>query len=75
MRIMLRTAKIEAVTSSVQTAVWIASKKSRSVKRRTRVPATGPLFIACNGLLCHTCRAAIIPKSKPLTSVSISAAR
>ena len=36
---------------------------------------TGPLFIACNGLLRHTCRAGIIPNSSPLTRLNVRAAR
>ena len=36
--------------------------------------ALAPLFMACNGLLCHTCRAGINPKSRPLTTVRTKAA-
>ena len=73
MRTMPRTATNEAVTSSMQMTICAPNNRSRRANRRRGVASTGPLFIACNGLLCHTCRAGIIPNSSPLTSVRIRA--
>ena len=75
MRTMLRTATSEAVTSSMQIAICAPNNKSRRVNRRREVESTGPLFIACNGLLCRTCRAGSIPKSSALISINVSATR
>ena len=75
MRTMPRTATSEAVTSNVQIAICAPNNRSRRANRRSGVESTGPLFIACNGLLCDTCRAGIIPNSSPLTKVKIRAAR
>ena len=72
---MLRTATSEAVTKSMQIAIWTPNNKSRAVNRRSGIAFTGPLFIACNGLLYRTCRAGIIPKSNALTRVKVRAAR
>src|SRR5207247_11162834 len=43
------------------------NKRSRRANRRRGIGSAAPPFIACNGLLCHTCRAGIIPKSRALT--------
>ena len=75
MRSIPRTATNEEVTRSVQIAICAPNNRSRRASRRRGVESTGPLFIACNGLLCHTCRAGTIPNSSPLTSVKIKATR
>ena len=75
MRSIPRNATNEEVTRRVQIAICAPNNRSRKDSRRGVVESTGPLFIACNGLLCHTCRAGIIPNSSPLTRVKIKAAR
>ena len=70
---MPRTATNEAVTSSVQMAIWTQSSASRSAKPRENTGSIDPPFIACNGWLCHTCRAGAIPESSALTKVRIRA--
>ena len=75
MRTMPRIATSEAVTSSMQTAICAPNKRSRRANRCRGVGSAAPPFIAGNGLLCHTCRAGIIPKSSALTRVKVRAAR
>ena len=74
-RTMPRTATSEAVTSSVQIAICAPSNRSRRAKRRRRIESAGPLFIICNGLLCHACRAGTIPNSSALPRVNARPAR
>ena len=56
-------------------AICAPNKRSRRANRRRVVDSTGPLFIVCNGLLCHACRAGTIPKSNALTRVNARPAR
>jgi hypothetical protein len=74
-RAMPRTATSEAVTSSVQIAICAPSNRSRAANRRIGIESTGPLFIACNGLLWHAWRAGTIPKNNALIRVKISATK
>ena len=70
-----RTATSEAVTSNMQIAICAPNNKSRSENRRNGIESTGPLFIACNGLLCRTVLAGSIPNRSALTSVKMKATR
>jgi hypothetical protein len=72
---MPRTATSEAVTKSMQMAICAPNNKSRGVNRRSGIASTGPLFIACNGLLSHTFLAGIIPNKSALTRVKVRATR
>ena len=72
---MPRTATSEAVTSSVQIAICAPSNRSRRVNRRRCKESIGPLFIVCNGLLLHACRAGTIPNSSALPSVNTKPVR
>ena len=72
-RTMPRTATSEAVTSSVQMAICTPSNRSPRRNRRAGVAASGgPLFIACKGLLRHTCRVGASPNTSALAKVKIS---
>ena len=74
-RTMPRTATSEAVTSSVQIAIWAPNNRSRRANRRKCTEFADPPLIICNGLLSHTCCAGTIPNSSALPSVNARPAR